>query len=1243
MTDKNINIPDSGDVLGSGTNDIKNSVDRIAQSTDNIEKEVRDSNKYILEFLKQNKDSSSANFSSKIDEDVHSSSRSRDNTRTFMSSVRNTRASKSSSSSYMDKILEGFEESLAEKLGISDFNKNYSTYIDNIKNNLARNLDIDPDDLPNAVFSAITDKASNTRLGSKLDGVFTKAANWYVGGIKNSIKKGIDTYDSEISSRFGTSPFSSDNLLKSQDDFNNEKRSPNTQEVEIPSPSDENNSDNLLKDTINTSNMNVMASNVNIATSEVNKVKSETKSDDIIEVDAKVKDVEQKLLPSASSEGSVKDTLLQKSKDSVMDSVMDSVTKGSTKGSTKAPAKQPLALPAANSTGNLGSVAGAAGKGAMTALKSAGPQLAIIAVLVGLANEINEFVGNIKEAFKHWETTADRLDASLWAGVEAQEARIKADYETMIKKPFEILEDAAQKVYDVWDSALQTITATQGYDKSGLQDLMSAYASRLRSEGLSSVVGTTDVTNMLQSILNAGLSGTVAEEFAYQATILNKAIPTEDFTSYASSYASLVSSYISLGHSQEEALEYANDQLGLFASNVLTASRQISGGLTTSLTGVSDLFENIVKISQTAGVSDTTSISSALSIVQAVAGQVSPEVGNGLVSQIVSAAVGGNDTNLVALRSLAGIGASNTAFLQALSSNPNQVLANMFQGLSNMFDKSSDNYMEVAYSLADTFGISVDAMTRVNWDQLVTELRSNSSSSSALMQNMQLLQSGETTTSSESQRLSQINEYMIDQGLSYVLDNEAARAIQEHMWDQQLASEMQEATYAVEFASGALEIVTSIVSFLTGILNVLTLGLANIGQWAQSGIDNSNIQNDIKSMLEAGKVGEGNATQLHDLTSYDVMSLQRTPSYMEYWGLSSAYRNNASLIADLATGSVTSTIIKRLESDITKNNSSSTSSTSAPTSKYTWASSGKSTLSSLDTPIAGGTLSGVSSLSASEQISQQSNAALNEWFNSMSEFVSNGQTFQEWMDSASDYGFSDASAAMEEGGYTESDLKQAYMQEGTDQAVSKEIEDRQKEREFWDAGINWWNTVYVTDRDAWNEKYDTNVINWNTLFTDKWTEWTVLYTTTMTAFQEDLTNKYTAWTTLYTDSVAVTHKKLQYSNNQFDNEFVYGFLYDWRDYYIGNHTHYREATNFSQSLRTINTEKTQTGEAVLALAETLTKNYEDLADPAVQTNVLLGQVVILLQSILTAQQSGKGLTLPTALSALGLNILSDNT
>ena len=907
---------------------------------------------------------------------------------------------------------------------------------------------------------------------------------------------------------------------------------------------------------------------------------------------------------------------------------------------------------------DIAAVASAAAKGGIAALKSAGPQIlatAAVSYLVeGVTDAAEEFSKHASEAVDKISSVADRVSESRWSNMEAQEKRLAQDVETIIQKPFEILEQAAQKVYDVWDSTLRTVTATQGYDKEGLQDLMSSYAARLREEGLSSVVGTTDVTEMLQSIINAGLSGKVAEEFAYQVTVLNNAIPTEDFSSYAPSYASLVSSYIAQGHSQQESLQYANEQLEVFASNVLTASREISGGLTTSLTGVSDLFSEIVRISQTAGVPDTSSLSSALSIVQAVAGQVSPEVGNALVSQIVSAAVGGNSSELVALRSLAGTGASNTAFLQALANNPNKVLAAMFESLSDMFDKSTDNYMEVAYSLAETFGLSADAMTRVDWERLSQELRSNTSSTSALQENLSLLQSGETTTSAESQRLSQINEYMIEEGLAYVLDNEAARAIQQHMWDQQLAEEMQEATYGVEFVGGTWELFESIGGFLYDIVRVLTLGILDLGSTVQSAVEGVTQQLDIGSILEAGKVGQGSYEQLKNLTTYDVEALPDVPSYAEMWNVPSAYKNAVTQnVGNLVAGAMMGpggigTALSQIAVDYyNKNRTDSYSAAlpASPESMYSWGGTGtgKSALNALSESVSPTYVQGTSSASATEQIQESTSSALNDWIASMSDFVSEGMSFQDWMDSSSDYGFSDAESAVESYGISRSDLERAYAEESTDKAVDKSIERYALEEEFWQKAVNWIEVTYPQDRDNWIQKYDLTTSAWTQTFTDKMSEWSTLFTDTMSAMQENFNIKYSEWSSLYSDSVKETHDKLQHANNEFDSNFTNGFLYDWRDYYIGNHTYYRQASGYEKSLKTINAEKSGTGEAVLALAESLAKNYKDLSDPTVQTNVLLGQILVVLQSLLTATQSGKGLTLPTALASLGLNINTSNT
>ena len=1238
MAEENVNnnVPETGDVLGQvpGSVSEPRSLKDISRAVANIDSTTQQLNCNFMQFIRDNSRTSTGNFAARFEDESYNrkqSSRASSSTSrsSFSSSV------KRKSQGALDDFLNGFEEQLAEYLGVpyigDDVEGSVRDALDSWAKKFSKVVNVPQQDIARE-FGTKLSKSVLTNFDTNYGWISDRVKNvvgWYRDGLTdylNSVASDIDRTSGadwsdrmkrinyEIEERRSTQATQATQATQ-QDNFQGSEPSVAQQaEHEVKRQQD---TKRRLTAGV-TSIKNLVVENAVISSvlytdeSSIRQVfdalyENEDVSTSSLRSDSLSADTVKDTVK-GTVEDKVKDTVLEKTGvktafDKASGSIIDAGTKFFATGDVKA-----VTSVMSGVAGNLAKVV---------------PQLAVAAVAFAAFDAFTAKLGQIfdrfSKGFEKITSSYDKVDEMRWAKVEAQEERMLKDVQTFVEHPFQVLEDAANKVYEVWDSALQTITATQGYDKSGLQDLMSAYAQRLREEGLSDVVGTTDVTSMLQQILNAGLSGAVAEEFAYQATVLNKAIPTEDFTSYAASYASLVSSYMSLGYTQTEAMEYANQQLKLFASNVLTASREVSGGLTTSLTGVADLFNDIVKISQTAGTPDTSKLSSALSIVQAVAGQVSPDVGNQLVSQIVEAAVGGNDSTLVALRSLAGSNASNTAFLRQLANNPNQVLANLFSGLSEMFDKSTDNYMEVAYSLSETFGVSADALARIDWNRLVEELRTNSSSTSALSQNMSLLGSGETTTSAESQRIAQINQYMIEEGLSYVLDNEAARSIQEHMWQQEIAAEMKEATYAVDFAGGALEIFTSIESLINNIANVLTFGLANLGSVVDSGFDYAHLTADIGSMLEAGKVGEGNTGAYHDLTTYDVDTFTYKPNEMDLWGEYSRYHG----FVDFAANNISTSMYTGAD---------------MPDSKYSWGSSGKSVLDvfsnySPSDPLVSSVVQSVSSA-----IQDSTNSQLSSWMSTMSNFIGDGLSFADWYATASDYGFSDVSSALEQAGYTQSDLENAYMTSASDQAAQIAAQQNALEQWFYKEGTTWLTQTYPTDRDAWNTKYDTNFAAWNLMYDTKTTEWSTLYTTTVQSFTEHLDLQMLTWQEMYVEYTEQTQKLIRQGNESFDENFVNGFLYDWRDYYIGNHTHYREATSFDSSIRTINSEKTQTGEAVLTLAQTLTKNYKDLADPQVQTNVLLGQIVIILQAILTAQQSGSGLSLPTALSALGLNI-----
>ena len=839
---------------------------------------------------------------------------------------------------------------------------------------------------------------------------------------------------------------------------------------------------------------------------------------------------------------------------------------------------------------------GGAAKTALGGLKAVAPQL--IAVELG-SRLLGAAMNALKSAFapaidglkqfgqtlkKVGNRTHDEQDQML---KHAQE-RLEADVKTMVETPFKILEDAAQKLYDTWDSNIREINQTQGYNKEDLQSLIGVYAQRLRDEGLSSVVSSADITENLTKVLESGLSGQVAEEFAYLATKLNAAIPTQDFFQYADAYASLAATAIQQGQPEAQAIEYANIQLESFANNILYASRQISGGFSTGLKNANELFEQSVKIAQTGRSANVTEISGVMASVSAIVGAVAPDLASSMTDLIYQAATGGNTSQLVALRSLAGINASNTEFLKEFTQNPKDVFAELFENLAEMQQMSPDNYMEVAEGLSDVFGVSMDALARVDFNYLAQAISEMNVNSSSLDENLALLASGESTTSAEQMRMQQINQYMIDEGLAYVMDNEAARAIQQHMWDEQLANEIMEATYGVELTGSAAEAIQGIKQTVDNIIGFLIpfIGIGRaISNIATAAAEANAHQADIVQSLELGKVGSGNKQDLYNLTTRG-QNLNLTQDYVALQGGTSLYGavNNAgnALQGSWSIFGNSDTTQKLIQAGL-KAYDRANSSYSGPTSMYNWGVVGKSTASTALGGLSGGSPVGtlVSTVqSATKSAQAQAQNKLDKYMSTdyMQEFVDEGKSFEDYFKAADRALGGKFEDQLEDQGIQESQLESQFQSLQTQKGAQEQAERHQREEDFWK------NTQdYLLETiDLFN--YQNEVL-------------------------EDFYKKHT--------------------------EF-----YDaWVDYFV-KHTAYSAAYNHSDVTKIQIAERSGSEDAVYALAEALTKNTVDLLDPTIQTNALLSQILIVVNAIM--QQNNKtsaGLSLPDTLSGLALGIV----
>lgn len=760
-----------------------------------------------------------------------------------------------------------------------------------------------------------------------------------------------------------------------------------------------------------------------------------------------------------------------------------------------------------SSVANFGESVTAAGGEAAASMGSlaaaAGPAVvAFVAlrVVTGVVSKsLQDFKKGISQIFGAMSKAANRDQNSREQNLKLAKERMKEDYETLVKYPFDLLKSAAEDLYQSWNQNLEVVSATQGYTKSDVQDLMAAYAERIRGEGLSKYVSGSDLFNNLANVLKSGMSGAVAEEFAYQATVLNKAVPTQDFFQYASTYASIAANAIRAGESQQSAIAKANESLESFASGILYTTRELTGGFTTGLQNASSIYEDAAKIAVAARSENIDAISSSLLAIQGYVGAVAPDLASALTSTIYNLATGGNDSSTVALRSLAGVNASNTEFLKAFASNPQQVLGTMFENLANMYTQSPDAYMEKAEGYAQLFGLDSQAFQRIDFADLANAIRSMTATNDSLDENMGLLLEGQTTTTAEQLKAQQINQYMIEEGLAYVIDNEVAQMIQQHMWDEQLNRQLMEANYSVDLIGDSKEGLMNIVKAVQNILNFLNpFGwLKKIGNLFATADEGFAQEADVRQVLELGKVGQGNQADLYRLVTRN-QDLHVTRSIVDQMGGRSMYASASSRTQgwnQLANPLLNSGSLGELSLAALQANTMNTPNVMSPKSRYSWgqisktqgslansvlksgADAIKSVASQMLDSSTGGNVTASAAKSAVDKMMEESYIK--------DQFVKQNKSYEDWVASASKFGISDFKQALESAGYEESDVKR-YFEDYEAKAGQEEAHERDmREEQFWKDGQTFWNDYFPTTFDPklfdtikeMEEKYLQEMIN----------------------------------------------------------------------------------------------------------------------------------------------------------------------
>ena len=875
---------------------------------------------------------------------------------------------------------------------------------------------------------------------------------------------------------------------------------------------------------------------------------------------------------------------------------------------------------------------GASGLGASLAgaAAAAGPAIAAFAavtagalILDAALDAVSPAIEGTKKLLEASSKAMNRAQESRQKNLEYEQERIRADVETLIEYPFEILKNAAEDLYQAWDNNIQKINGTQGYTKDQLSSLISDYATRLRNEGLSGVISSADITDNLAKVLDSGLSGYAAEEFSYIATILNNAIPTQDFFSYADTYAALAGTKISQGYSQADAIAYANTQLEAFANNILYANRNIAGGFTTGLQDASSLLTDAVKIAQSAKSDNVAGISGVLTSVSAIVGSVAPDLASSITDAVVKASTGGNSSELVALRSLAGVNASNTEFLKKLADDPQKIFSTLFTNLANMQNMSNNAFMEVAEGVSSVFGMSMDAFARIDFNYLAQAITNMNTDSGSLNDNLKLLAEGQTTTSTEMLRMQQVNQYMIDEGLAYVLDNEATRQIQQHMWDEQMHRESLEATYAVELKGAALEFLEGIRSTIENILGFLNPFML-IGKTVQLiGTAQESVaqSKDLISVLNAVKVGNANIKDLYNLTTTNA-NLGLTGNLAELLTGKSSYARTSKgrrLVAG-AYGYNASTTGAGYLAKLGLNAAvgagaieGALSTSGRRKSQYTWGITKKSDVAEYGTAAkavqAAASSSKQSSKEAAEKAATKLLAArMTKAIGRMSDTVKDKETGKEslkyasydaWKTSASK-GIKDWDSALDAAGLSESQLEQQFQDLQAQQGAKEQQDRLNTESQFWNDGSTFWNAdkARETEMNFWSKTLEFE----DAQFNKTKDIYNLLDKTTNSIYLNGIKSEFSKWVTDWT--------------NYYINHTAYGTGAGEVNANGGQTYSYRDIADIAAK------EKNESYDAVHALAEALNKNILDLHDPTVQTNALLGKILLVVEAMLQQAQGG---------------------
>lgn len=495
--------------------------------------------------------------------------------------------------------------------------------------------------------------------------------------------------------------------------------------------------------------------------------------------------------------------------------------------------------------GDVGGDIAGAEIGAALGTAIGGPVGTIVGGIVG--DIIGDRIGAVFDAL------GDQLDYLANQGKKSRDEilragfdKIEKDVKAMSTYSIEVYEMASQNIYSAWDKNLASINATQGYTKEALNTLQDAVAQRLIKEGYGNTIDASQYLDQLSSTLSAHLGGELAEAFAAQNLILQKAVPEVDLSSMAAQFAAIYTNANAEGMSGEDEMIAAMNEV----AGAAKALEQVTGGNNQFLTQTGEILSKATEIVNRAdgNASQIADLATQMMAAEAPLTALAPQL-SGFTTELVDILTNNNDATAVALRAImndidSSIGVSSTAFMQSFMEDTQGTLSTAFEAIQEFIDKNENeaSRQEFLQAMESIFGVSGSKLAQIDFGNVAKQIADANIATNmdALTRAENLVRGGETTSYEEQLVANTANQLLATNAISSTIDNKLMRKLEANELQLEKTVYELQATQSVNLAEESMGFFTKIFDVITSIIDpfgLFDMVNTSIDAWSSAAVD----------------------------------------------------------------------------------------------------------------------------------------------------------------------------------------------------------------------------------------------------------------------------------------------------------------------------------------------------------------------------------------------------------------------